>query len=309
MNDEDFEKGMKLLLNQAYEKPCPDEKFRTELLTKLKKKQQRVSSGRKHRIIALYSAVTSVAAVFALAVIPFINPAIDTATPTSIATLDAKVNTTTPKSITQTINQPTIQPTIKLASLDNISGKSAQAINQIEVKDANSNSWKTLTAGTSFAITNGMEMRTPLGVVEPVSFAVNNGPSVMLDGLSNLAVENDSFSLIDGRAVFSLANTDKSIDIKVGDKNVALQPGAMAFVKTEESEDYAKNGSPAPVIVLLKGNATTLDSHNTPLMAGRVYEFFDTGTGRYPNRELGSYENQQKFMPMINAIQAANKIH
>ena len=126
---------------------------------------------------------------------------------------------------------------------------------------------------------------------------------------SQLEVSDKSLRLLDGRAVFSLSNSREPLTLRLGGQEMALQAGSVVFARTEDGDEFAANGAPAPVLVLLKGQAAPMGVDAQPLMAGRMYELFDTGTGRYPSRELGSYEAERRFIPMINAIQAANEYH
>ncbi len=331
MSDNGFEKGLKLLLNNAYNKPHPSEEFRAELLQKLRTKQRSRHAARKHKVIALYSSLTAAAAVFVLSVVPVIDPAVEikdnSPAPTASNLTELEANwrpgrnfattasypapNTTPSYVdinaprTVTIeNAPQEKDTLK--PLMNISADSVRAINQLEYKTASENEWQHAAAGSEIHLKSGMEIRTPLGAVDPVSFAIKNGPLVMLDGSSSVEVNDGGLRLNDGRAVISLTGTDNALKVLMQGHDLSLQPGSTAFLRMEQGADFAENGSPVPVMVLLKGEAATLDKFDTRLYAGRVYELYETGTGKFPSRQIGSYESQRRFMPMINAIQAAN---
>ena len=324
MSDDNFEKGLDLLLNNVYNAPTPSEKFRTDLFTELKERQRKKASARRSRVITLYSSLSAVAAVVVFTFIPGVNmfsndeldfssDIIEIASTTSSANKKSTIDShtiTTEKLVKQaSVTIPQSTPTAQFASFDKstLSSTTAHAINNIDVYSPKNGKWQAIEAGNEFAINSGVKVRTPLGSVQPVNFNIDNGPSVMLDGMSSVSVANGALKLDDGRAVVSLSDSDFPVKLELSSQDVILQPGAMVFATLDNDNNYADNGIPAPMLVLLKGNANSAGNYNSTLAQGRVYELFDTGTGRYPSRKIGSYENKREFMPMIDAIQAAYK--
>ena len=322
MSKDDFEKGLNLLLNNAYNAPTPNETFRSKLLDDLKDRQ-RVNAGvRRTKIITLYSSFSAVAAVVLFAFIPNIGIFTNSDTKTAINATQqfASTNKILDNAIqTNNVTQlPSAKPqaTTQLASFTNNTTTStptsfipasAHAVNAIDVYNPDTAKWTTVEKGSSFTISDGTQVRTPLGATESVNFTIDNGPSVMLDGMSQVAINNNILALEDGRAVVSVNQDNKPVTLQLENQDINLHPGAMVFATLDNDNSYTSTGIPAPMLVLLKGNATTVNGHNTDLAQGRVYELFDTGTGRYPSRKVGSYENKRQFMPMIDAVQAAYK--
>lgn len=316
MSEEGFEKGLKLLLNQAYHKPEAREDFRNELLERLRHKQRERRSVRRNRVIALFGTVSAAAAMVAITFLPVASPDISApaqpASPASIALIEATGgNSGKTAPLMSPLDSPrearVLQTSTSLS--ESLSGLQAHAVNAVDVRANGTKQWTRVAAGQDFKLEDGMRLRTPVGAVEPVSVALGSGALVMLDGMSQLEVSDKSLRLLDGRAVVSLSNSREPLMLRLGGQEMALQAGSMVFARAEDGEEFAANGAPAPVMVLLKGQAEPVGENAQPLMAGRVYELFDTGTGRYPSRELGSYETERRFIPMINAIQAANEYH
>lgn len=352
MSDEGFEKGLKLLLNQAYDRPEPDEKFRSDLLQRLRGRQMQARAARRRKVITLYTSCVSAAAAAAIVigVVPLgalqstpapskeIVSAPAPFKPTDVtvrqferpipaATIEVlkRENVRTPSYGQTTLvaapgrsapAQVAAVPagSVSAAELIALDGQAAQAINSVEIR-TESGEWSTIKANARFTLKKGMQIRTPVGAADPVTVAIRSGALLMLDGMSRVAVGEKDLQLQDGRAVVSLAHSNLGLGLNLDRQELALQPGAMAFLRVDDSEEYAQGGEPAPVLVLLKGQALPLQddgavrADGNVLTANKVYELYNTGTGRYPSRDLGSYETQQRFQPMINAITASNEYH
>ncbi len=315
MSNDDFEKGLDLLLNNAYNVPSPSENFRNNLLANLKQRQRTNTNIRRARVITLYSSFSAVAAVILFAFIPNIDIFSNTDAEISIspkAELAAATKTLSKNVVTDKINyissNTETSATTKLASYSSpFHPTTAYAINSVDVYNPVTNKWATIEDGKSFALTNGTQIRTPLGATESVNISLKNGPSVMLDGMSQIAINDNLLTLEDGRAVISVSKDSSPVTIQLDNQDINLDSGSMVFATLDNDNSYAKDGLPAPILVLLKGTATTANSNDSQLAQGRVYELFDTGTGHYPSRKVGSYENKRQFMPMIDAVQAAYK--
>lgn len=367
MSDEGLDKGLKLLLKQAYDRPEPDECFRSELLQKLRGKQVQVRAVRRRKLITLYTTcATAAAAAVVISFVPLSQlspisapvpvgnfttasaiPASADPTPTIVSgdfsshhavqrsllsgpAIRVQVNESAGRSyspyaatipvaasgrpvVSEPVSAPISAGSVDPAALASLDGQSAHAMNAIDIRATGKNDWTSLKPGSTFTLKNGMEIRTPVGMAEPATVAVKNGAMLMLDGMSQVQVGARDLRMQDGRAVISLAHSKLGLELQLAQESLALQPGALAFLRVDEDDDYAKGGAPAPVLVLLKGQALPLaaegqvnkDAH--VLTSNKVYEIYNTGTGRYPNRELGSYESQQRFQPMINAITATNE--
>ena len=318
MSNDDFEKGLNLLLNKAYNVPTPAEEFRCKLLNDLKERQRAHAGIRRSRIITLYSSFSAVAAVILFAFIPNVNffansEAESTITPVSESPATIQISPVAQKSVTPTNKPITTTPiqvttqTVAYTGKSSFIPASAMAINSVDVFNPNTNKWTTVEKGSNFSIYDGTQIRTPLGATQSVNFSINEGPSVMLDGMSQVAINKNVLTIEDGRAVVSVNPTHKPMTLQLDKQDINMQPGSMIFATLDNDSSYTSNGIPAPMLVLLKGDATTANGHDTELTQGRVYELFDTGTGRYPSRKVGSYENKRQFMPMIDAVQAAYK--
>lgn len=357
MSDEGFEKGLKLLLNNAYDRPEPDENFRNQLLERLRGKQSQTRAVRRRRVLTLYSACTTAAA--AAVVIGFVPFSALTQYPaggqasgtiTAQAPQPEATNLTTSQFVTPsrtpdlrklflentrsgselpgaiTVSNHSSAPSalsdntdripassVPTAPLLTLAGTQAQALNAIDIRNENATDWTALKPGSTFKLQKGMQIRTPVGMVDPTTIAIGNSTMLMLDGMSRINVGEQSLQLQDGRAVLSLSNSRSAVGMQLAEQELALQPGTMAFLRVEDNEDYAHNGAPAPVLVLLKGTALPITESgqvregSNVLTAQKVYELYNTGTGRYPSRALGSYESQQRFQPMINAIATAHE--
>ena len=322
MSKDDFEKGLKLLLNNAYNAPNPNEAFRSKLLEDLKGRQRMNAGVRKTKIITLYSSFSAVAAVVLFAFIPNIGIFTNSNSDSNISTTQQFASTNKilnnaikTNNVTQ-LSSSKSPITTQLASFSNNTTTtnatsfiptSAHAVNAVDVFNPDTTKWTTIEKGTSFVISDGTQVRTPLGATESVNFTIDNGPSIMLDGMSQIAIYDNTLALEDGRVVVSLNQENKPVTLQLENQDINLHPGSMVFATLDNDNSYTSTGIPAPMLVLLKGNATTENGHNTDLAQGRVYELFDTGTGRYPSRKVGSYENKRQFMPMIDAVQAAYK--
>ena len=320
MSNDDFEKGLNLLLNNAYNVPTPAEEFRCKLLSDLKTRQ-RVNAGiRRSRIITLYSSFSAVAAVILFAFIPNTNFFTDSETETTINPATNPIEAVKFSPVAQVTKTTTSLPTVSANSFkanttqtaaytatSSFIPVSALAINSVDVYNPNTNKWVTINEGKNFSIYDGTQIRTPLGATQAVNFSINDGPSVMLDGMSQVAINNSVLTIEDGRAVISVNPSHEPMTLQLDKQDINMKPGSMIFATLDNDNSYTSNGIPAPMLVLLKGDATTANGHNTELAQGRVYELFDTGTGRYPSRKVGSYENKRQFMPMIDAVQAAYK--
>ncbi len=350
MSDEGFEKGLKLLLNQAYDRPEPDEIFRNQLLQRLRGKQMQVRARRRRKIITLCTscATAAAAAAFVIGVLPLngLQPvaapepgvaaapqpgaaqpfatgshyrplppsAIKIASHGDLRTAPFADFVSAPggsRSVEASV-APVLAGTVTPAQITHLDGQYAHAINAIEIRTGTGD-WSALKADSKFMLKKGMQIRTPVGTADPVTVAIRNGTMLMLDGMSRIAVGEKDLRLQDGRAVVSLTHSKLGVELHLAKQELALQPGAMAFLRVEDGDDYAQGGAPAPVMVLLKGQALPLQadgavrSDANVLSANKVYELYNTGTGRYPSREIGSYESQQRFQPMINAITASNE--
>lgn len=364
MTDEGFEKGLKLLLNNAYDRPEADEGFRTQLLERLRDKQTQARSARKRRIVTLYTSCASVTAAAAAVVISIVPLSSPSATGSSSFVVSAtqpqavfRAGDLNQKRFSTPVRTPNLSvlfeqnrqaqsggamqavpvaastgavrsgmsgpksrdsipaTSIPAAEMLALAGQTAHALNAIDLRDGNSGAWRALKPGSRFPLRTGLEIRTPVGAVDPVTIAISNGTMLMLDGMSRIMVDNKELRLCDGRAVISLTHSKLAVGLQLADQELSLQPGAMAFLRVEDGEDYASNGSPVPVLVLLKGQALPLAADGQVrdgagvLTAQKVYELYNTGTGRYPSRVLGSYETQQRFQPMINAIASNNEYY
>ncbi len=316
MSNDDFEKGLNLLLNNAYNTPTPSEEFRSKLLGDLKSRQRIKASARRSRVITLYSSLSAVAAVVVFTFIPSIGLFADVES-TSSAIKTAQVSQTVDKNIITTnnlvkqvstpISNTTVTPQFASLETPSFNPTRAHAIESLDVFSPETKKWTSITAGSEFSLSSGTMVRTPLGAVQSVNFSIDNGPSVMLDGMSKITVRGDTLKLDDGRAVVSIEANHNPMKLQLDTQNINLQSGSMVFATLDNDSAYADSGIPAPMLVLLKGEATTSENPDNMLAEGRVYELFDTGTGRYPSRKVGSYENKREFMPMIDAIQATYK--
>ncbi len=317
MSNDDFEKGLDLLLNNAYNVPAPSENFRNNLLANLKQRQRTNTNVHRARVITLYSSFSAVAAVILFAFIPNIDIFSNTDAEISISpkaelaeatkTISKAVSTNQIIPVSSTIDTSATTHLASYTPAATFHPTTAYAINSVDVYNPVTNKWATIEDGKSFSLTNGTQIRTPLGATESVNVTLKNGPTVMLDGMSQIAIKDNLLTLEDGRAVISVNKDSSPVTIQLDNQDINLDAGSMVFATLDNDNSYAKDGLPAPILVLLKGNASTANSNDSQLAQGRVYELFDTGTGHYPSRKVGSYENKRQFMPMIDAVQAAYK--
>ena len=267
MSDDNFDKGLNLLLNKAYNAPAPREEFRNNLLGKLKEQQRKNINTRRSRIITLYSSFSAIAAVIVFAFLPSIsifNWSDSTPTkPSTVTTATATEILSKPINTDTMIIQPesTAPATTKLAAYTNnhFTPSTAFSLTSVDVYNPQTNKWNTVDADKSFALNNGTKIRTPLGATESVNFSIDNGPSVMLDGMSQVAIQNNKFILEDGRAVVSLNSESNPVVLELDRQDIKLQPGAMVFATLDNDNSYTSSGIPAPMLVLLKGNANTFE--------------------------------------------------
>ncbi|MBP5232501.1 MAG: hypothetical protein J6333_03760, partial [Planctomycetes bacterium] len=188
-------------------------------------------------------------------------------------------------------------------------GAAAIALQPLQVRDAGAAQWRTLATDEPFTLAAGMEIRTPLGAMDNPGFGVRGGPAVMLVGMSAVKVTDEGgLQVVDGQTMLDLSRAPQAYTVALNRQKVALQPGAMVLLGVDNGEDYASGGAPAPTLALLHGQAEVVGAANAgALLPGRLYELYDTGTGRFPSRGLSQAESQQRFMPMIDAIRAANE--
>lgn len=289
--DDNFAKGIEMLLKNAYHAPVPNEGFRARLLSNLQARQRQVvNRARRHHLYYFAGGLLSAAAVLVFAFLPMLS---DTATTTTIT--PTATNTTTALA-----ENP-------LANSANLIGATAIALQPLDIKLFNEQNWTTISLEEKFALTVGLQIRTPVGMLENAGFGIIGGPAVMLVGMSNLEIGKcGSLKVLDGQAMVDLSRTNHAYNISLNNQQFALQPGAMILLSVDHNIDYAVGGAPAPVLAILHGNANLLGNNARELTAGRVYELYDTGTGIFPSRNLSYSENQRRFMPMIDAIRAAN---
>lgn len=313
-----FEEGLEMLLKTTYEKPSIRPDFRDQLLGQLKERQRERSMSRRRKVLVLYSSVTAAAAALVLVALPVLSAA----TPvhsggngqTVLAQRAVSMPEAQPASFSPLSLDPTCDTTTAFASsnvngqpLFNFAGRTARAVNAVDVAEPSTGAWRTVASGETFALENGTRFRTPIGSLNEISVEIDKGPTVMLDGMSQMKICAGELRLEDGNALVSVTGGDQPVGLRLAGQDVELLPGTMAFMHLEDGEGYADGGAPAPVLVLLKGQGQTLDAHKTPLLAGQVYELYETGTGKFPTRPLGAYEREQRFQPMVNAIMAANE--
>ena len=292
-DDEKFEKGLSMLLKHAYHAPQPSEAFRQNLLQDLKNRQRQAAAARRSRVIKVVfggaATLTAAAAAVAFAFLPQVFPT----TPAPIPAAESAVLAAAPA-----IKTP-----------ESLNGAAAFALQPLNIKMPGSDEWQALNSEEQFALLPDMEISTPVGALENTGFGVRNGPAVMLVGMSRLRVARDGgLRVMDGQAMLDLSRTAKACDITLNDQTLSLQPGAMVLASVDMDDNYAAGGAPAPTLAVLHGSAATRSPDNATceLNSGRIYDLYDTGTGRYPHRSLSSAENQQRFQPMIDAIRAAN---
>ncbi len=258
------------LLQRAYEEPVVRADFRDDLLRQLKTRQQTLAAARRQvrrrKVVALYGLVTAAAASVAFF---FALPAV-----MHHQNTDANGN-----------------PGTEVAP-GNLDGVRVLACDPIEVRGRDETRWRRYGQGDTFQFTEGMQARMIDGPEQFVGLnLLDEGAKVVLGNQGCIRLSEGRLVVDAGKAAVYTTQAKKPLGLCVGDHDVALQPGCKMWVEVPNHAKFALNGAPAPHLVLFEGDAY---SARTKFAAEHVYQLYDTPTGKFPNRQLGKYELENK---------------
>jgi len=319
-----FDGNLKKLLTRAYEIPEYREEFRADLLAKLKDSQRLRALARQRRTVPRVFFLGTIAGMAAAAaVLLLVLPGIQldpgrqargtqpqtetggTPAPTIAADANADADSTaspTPPAVGELARaaewdgQPAeILPDLRTQTAT-VGDKEVKVHDVVFVRHDSDNNWQRVSQDGTFTLTPGTAFRTAPKAREAIGVWIDEGAKLVLRPDSQISNDQDGLKLEHGIALLSLDQAHAALRMRLPDYAVEAQPGSEVYLKVENGPEYAVGGEPAPVIIVLRGTATVhsaASGKEQQLLAGRVYELYDTLTGDIPCRSLYELERKQ----------------
>jgi hypothetical protein len=251
---EKFEKGLRNLLKRSYKPVESRREFKQSLFAELQQKQHELAAKRtksrkiKHMIFSISAAAASVAIVLGISISSNnIEPAENNVNNLSIAAT-AKPKATDTEAILKN----------KISPVHN-------KIENTTIAATNNYSVKKISFDKKSGLISSPYQQTGLKIATGTRLIMGKGGQIKINGKNHITVNKGLLS-------FRLEKEASPLTVDIGKHQLVLKPGAWLGMDVKDNSLYAPEGSPAPDVTLMEGEAQIKNKNtNGTLLAGHTY--------------------------------------
>ncbi len=166
---------------------------------------------------------------------------------------------------------------------------------RLEYRESPAGSWRRMSGKEAFSLKPRTQVRSVANGFEPVGIWIDEQSKMVMKPGGVVTRTEDGFQLENGSVLLDLGENSKGLRVLLREYEMRLAPGSEVYCKVKNGTEFAADGAPVPTVIVLKGQAEIVRPHAAAsrLMAGRIYDLYQTPTRAFPSRPLSPLRRQQ----------------